>query len=389
MDIQDNTSNGIPMNMGGASEIDVTSGGGEVIDPKQIAAEISTQPTEDLSKTSAEGDNTPPQEGEPLQIIDKTKDLEDDEDKEPKPTEDPAPSQKTKESNTDSGEAETFKILGSHFSEEGILEGYTDEMENTPEAFQELITKTVEKQVENYKNSFENPMTKQFLEYIENGGQPGQFMELMSGPDYSKITVEAVEDNDTTAKQVLRDYFTKQGEDPAEIEETIEAFEDAGHLEKRAKSALGKLQAIQGKEREQALEDQKAAKIKQAENVEKYVSDLKTTIDSKDSIGDFAINKKTKSEFFDYITKPDPKTGQTKLYMDSQDPEKQLMMSFYYFNNFNFDKLSKKAKSEANKDLAAKLSNFTDPSNKQTSRKTTPVDKTGGDNLAALKAIFK
>jgi len=57
-----------------------------------------------------------------------------------------------------------------------------EEMENTPEAFQAMIEKTVEKKVSDYKDSLNTPVAKQFLEYVENGGDPGQFFQLVSAP---------------------------------------------------------------------------------------------------------------------------------------------------------------------------------------------------------------
>ena len=261
-------------------------------------------------------------------------------------------------------------------------------MENTPEAFESMITKTVEKQVEEYKNSFENPLSKQFLDFIEDGGDPGSFMQLVSGPDYSQVTTDAVGDNEGVQKQILRAYYTEQGEDSADIEDTIQAFEDSGHLEKKAQTALGKLQTLQDTKRKEGLQAQRDAKADQATKIQEYIGTLKTDIQGRDEIAGFNLSKKGKSDFFDYITKADSKTGQTKLHMDSQDPEKQLKMSFFYYNNFKFDKLEKQVKSKTTKNLAEMLGRHTDPSQKQTTRKQTPAQESGANNFGAMKKLF-
>ena len=394
-EIKDNMSNdngGIPMSMGGASEIDVSTGGGEVIDPRALATQISEQNTDELSETTIGGDETLPVEEDGLQIkkddTTNTDPLDEEEDEKPEGEEaKPAdkPEGKVKE---EAGEAETFKVLGSYFHEEGILEGYEEEMENTPEAFESMITKTVDKRVEEYKDSITNPLSKQFLDFIEDGGDPGSFMQLVSGPDYSQVSTQNVEENDAVQKQILRAYYTEQGEDTADIEDTIQAFEDSGHLEKKAQNALGKLQTLQEGKRKEVLQEQRDAKAAQGVKIQEYISNLETDIKGRDEIAGFNLTKKAKSDFFDYITKADPKTGQTKLHADSQDAEKQLMMSFFYYNNFKFDKLAKKVKSNTTKNLAEMLGRHTDPSQKQTTRKQTPAHESGTSNLGALKAVF-
>tara|TARA_R110000765_G_scaffold93781_3_gene176762 strand:- start:12910 stop:14085 length:1176 start_codon:yes stop_codon:yes gene_type:complete len=382
-----NTNGGISMSMGGASEIDVSTGGGDVIDPRALASQISEQEPDDLSDTSIEGDTSIPTEADELQIITDdttTTDSADTEDEKPAKEEKAKPAPST----VDNEETETFKVLGSYFHEEGILEGYEEGMENTPEAFESMITKTVEKQVEEYKNSFENPLSKQFLDFIEDGGDPGSFMQLVSGPDYSQVTTDAVGDNEGVQKQILRAYYTEQGEDSADIEDTIQAFEDSGHLEKKAQTALGKLQTLQDTKRKEGLQAQRDAKADQATKIQEYIGTLKTDIQGRDEIAGFNLSKKGKSDFFDYITKADSKTGQTKLHMDSQDPEKQLKMSFFYYNNFKFDKLEKQVKSKTTKNLAEMLGRHTDPSQKQTTRKQTPAQESGANNFGAMKKLF-
>lgn len=376
---------------GNAEELDLTGGGGEVIDPKQVAEEA----TGEIEDKRSKKDNSS------LNIIDETGKEEEDEDEEEESEEsedgsdDPSDSLDNDDSNDDNSsdddESGTFQTIGKHFADEGLLEGYEEDMEDTPEAFQSMIEKTIEKGVEDYKNSFANPLSKQFLDYIENGGDPGQFMNMVSGPDYTKIDPDRVADSEAMQKQLLRDQLAAQGEDQNEIEDIIEAFENSGQLEKQANRALGKLQKSQVKQREDAIEAQKqqAADIKK-KNQER-LEELETTINSAEEIGGFNLTKKSKKQFYDYMTKIDPKTGKTKLMADSQNEDKQLLMAYLYFNDFKFDKLEKKIASKETKSLAEKLGRHTDTSARGKAKRRTkaPANDKGSTNMSILKKALK
>lgn len=374
---------------GNAEELDLTGGGGEVIDPKQVAEEAAGEIEDKRSK----------KEDDSLKIIDETG-KDDDEEEESSSEEKEEESQEEEDNSTtnsgkdeddDEDESGTFQTLGKHFAEEGLLEGYDEEMEDTPEAFQSMIEKTIEKGVEDYKNSFANPLSKQFLDYIENGGDPSQFMSMVSGPDYSKIDPDRVADSEAMQKQLLRDQLAAQGEDQNEIEDIIEAFENSGQLEKQANRALTKLQKSQEKQRLDAIEAQKqqAADIKK-KNQER-LEELEGSINSAEEIGGFTLTKKAKKDFFNYMTKIDPKTGKTKLMADSENEDKQLLMAYLYFNDFKFDKLEKKIASKETKSLAEKLGRHTDSSLRGKSKRKTkaPANDKGSTNMSILKKALK
>ena len=231
-------------NMKGAQELDLTAAAGEVIDPKTVAQAITDSaaaedtPEPGMLMDSAAEIMLGEEKETGLQIIDDTK-------KEKKKEDNSIENEDKKVIPTGDGEPETFKVLAQHFSEEGILDGFDEEMENTPEAFQEMVETTVQKGINDYKENFVNPLSQQFLEFIENNGDPGQFMSLVNGPDYQNISTDSLDSSEGMQKQVLRALYAEQGETPEDIEDTIQAFEDAGNLERRSKVALGKLQKMQ------------------------------------------------------------------------------------------------------------------------------------------------
>ena len=381
---------------GGVSEANISNGGGEIIDPRAMAGDAAEAAAENF-----ELENEEPAEVEkaPLEIIDETKEpvkeeevVEEEEEAEEIDVPDKeAKEEKVVDTNTDDEEEyETFKVLGKHFSDEGILDGFDEEMENTPEALQSMVSKTVEKGIEEYKDSFKHPMAKQFLDYLEDGGDPGKFVNAVSGPDYNSLTPESIDGDTTIQKQLLRDLHSAAGETAEDIEELITAFEDSGQLTKRSSIALGKLQKTQNDKIRQTAESQKAQRAEQIQKNQQMLSDLKDTINDSDEIGGFPLTKKIKNDFYKYITEVDAKTGKTGLSSDSADPKNQLLMSYLYFNKFDVNKLDKKNKTKATKSLEEKLGRYSDGSVKQKARRRSKVVKSepGQLNLGPLKKQF-
>jgi hypothetical protein len=368
---------------GTATEVDIESEA-VVIDPSKVAAAVAAEDNHDLDNM----DNMDTGIIDDTKKDDKKDELEDDEDLE-------APEGKKGEEKEEEVEEEKegglFKDVAKHFYDEGLFSDFDEEMEDSPEAFQEMIEKTVEKKIADYKDSFQNPTSKQFLEYIENGGDPSQFIQATSGIDYSKIDEEGVSDDIDSQKQILRNWYSDQGEDPQDAEDMIQAFEDSGHLEKRSLTGLKKLKKKQEAAKEELVEKQKVQAQSRRDDNQKILTKLKDDIDSSDDIGGFPVNKKQKNDFYDYITKVNPKTGKTGLMADSSDEKNQMLMSYLYFNKFNFSKLEKKAKTKETRNLEATLGRYSDGSAKQKSRQRTKTDKSdpGKLNLGVMKKLFK
>lgn len=378
--LDDNFEAFVPSGDGAPAELDLSSSG-NVIDPKSLANEAAqaaanNKELEDEAKRA------------PLEIINETNKPQPDSDEEDEEEEEEV--KPVGRSNSNEDEYQTFKVLGKHFADEGILDGYEEDMENTPEALQSMVSKTIEKGIEKYKESFKHPMAKQFLDFLENGGDPSNFVQMVSGPDYNSIDSDDIEGNTSIQKQLLRDQLAASGESQEDIEDMIESFEDAGLLHKRSVSALKKLQQAQIEKQKAVVESQKKAREEQIKKNQQILNDLKERIEKTDEIGGFQLTKKSKSDFYSYITEVDPKTGKTGLMADSSDPNNQLLMSYLYFNKFNFDKLGKNSKTEAAKSLQEKLGRFTDNSAKQKANRQTRAVKhePGTLNLGPMKKLF-
>ena len=69
---------------------------------------------------------------------------------------------------------------------------------------------------------------------------------------------------------------------------------------------------------------------------------LRNTVNQIEEIQGFKLDKRTRDDFYNYMTQP-TKSGMTRLQEDAQDYEKQLVMAFMYYTNFNAEDMQKRA----------------------------------------------
>jgi len=158
-----------------------------------------------------------------------------------------------------SEEGSNLKVFASWLGEKGLVDYDEETFEDSEDGLKKLMSSTVEREVENYKNSLPDDVHK-LVEFVEAGGNPKDFINAY----YNEVTWSDFEiDTDTTQKIVLREYLKAQGEDIEEIEETLDTYEVSGILEKKAKSALSKLQNYEKGYQEQLVESQKKYEAEQ------------------------------------------------------------------------------------------------------------------------------
>ena len=81
---------------------------------------------------------------------------------------------------------------------------------------------------------------------------------------------------------------------------------------------------------------------------------LRQTINSIEEIQGFKMDKRTKDDFFNYMTQP-TRNGMTRLQEDAQDYDKQLVMAFMYYTNFNSEDLQRRATTDVSDKLSKAL----------------------------------
>tara|TARA_R110001592_G_scaffold5517_3_gene30374 strand:- start:44619 stop:45785 length:1167 start_codon:yes stop_codon:yes gene_type:complete len=285
----------------------------------------------------------------------------------------------TAETKQGEDEVSQLGVLAKHLREEGVVEFDDEEFEDSEEGLVNVVKNQIKKGVDDYKEGLD-PLAKQFLEYIEDGGDPQHFTKAYSTVDFSRITPENLKSRKELQKQLVAELMRKQGYEHGEILEEIQDLVSANVIAKRAARSLKKLQGIQNKDRADLLKQQKDANLKKEEEQSSFLSNLRNDIDGRENIAGFPISKKQKKAFYEYITKTDRKTGKTKLIADSEnDKDSQLKMAWLYFNDFDFSKVEKKARTKATSNLRASLERAGNVSSRKLKSKTRT--KSSGDDL--------
>ena len=284
-------------------------------------------------------------------------------------------------------EESSLKVFASWLGEKGLVDYDEETFEDSEEGLKKLMSSTVEKEVEKYKQSLPEDVHK-LVEFVEAGGDPKQFMDLYYNQS-SWADFKLEDENDH--KVVLKEYLKAQGEDEEEINETLDTYEVSGILEKKAKTALTKLQNAEKSYQEQLVEVQKKYDAEQRELAKRQYEDFKAKLYAKEEIQGFKLTPKMKDNLWDFIMKPD-KTGKTGLQKHNETNENaQFMYAYLAMNDWDLSKLEKQVKNKVNSELASKLSNFKDGRSKLKSGQSDSFssERSSGNFSAFRQALDK
>ena len=230
-----------------------------------------------------------------------------------------------------------YQILMEDLVEKGVL--FADEEKEydiTEEGVEELLEDTVNARINSLFE--ENEELAMLYDVVQNGGSIQDVMEIYGEVNYSELDMS----DEGTQEQVVIDYYLAKGLSEDRISRLIESSKDDGSfgLEvEEAYSALVNSQRAQVQEYLNSLEEQK---IQQEEYVMEQLAELRYNIDTIDEIHGFKLDKRTKDDFFKYMSQP-TKTGLTQLQLDAQNQDAQLAMAFLYYTNFNSKDLERRA----------------------------------------------
>ena len=248
-------------------------------------------------------------------------------------------------------EESDIKIIGQHFAEKGVLVGFNAELDDE-DAFEDAINTTVEARVKEYKDSIPEE-ARYYLEYLEQGGDPRNYAEMMARPDYSKMDIK----DEANQKRVLRDYLSIATRlTPDQIERKIERYIEKDSLDSEAAEALEELKYAQEQEREQLIKSQREQQEAQVKAYESYKENLKKNIESRKDIRGFTVSEAQKKQLYDHMIKPVTKDGKTQLMLNSEkDPDIMLKYAFLDMIGWDIEKLSKYVETKITKGLKDKL----------------------------------
>ena len=274
------------------------------------------------------------------------------------------------EESVEDSEVSQISVLANYLKEEGIIDFNEEEFEDTEEGFQGLIQNEIKKGISQYKTDLD-PLAQEFIEYIEKGGNPQNFVRATSDVDFSKISDDQIKGKESIQKQLVAEFMRREGYTQDEIMADISDFVDSGIIERRASQSLIKLKRIQETQRKKLITDQETKAEEKEKEYSTFLGSLKDDIESREEIAGFPITTRQKKDFYEYITKANRKTGKTRLVTDSEgDKDSQLKMAWLYYNNFDFSKIEKKARTKAASSLRANLERASGVSTKKLKSKT-------------------
>jgi hypothetical protein len=230
-----------------------------------------------------------------------------------------------------------YQILMEDLVEKGVLFADEDkEYDVSEDGIQELLEDTVNARLA--ATFQENEELAMLYDVVQNGGSIQDVMQIYGEVNYSDLDMSDAD----TQEQVVIDYYTAKGLSEDKITRLIATSKDDGSFAgevQEAYSALVNSQKAQMQEYLNSLEERKA---QEEEYAREQMVTLRQTVNSIEEIQGFKLDKRTRDDFFNYMTQP-TKNGMTRLQEDAQDYEKQLVMAFMYYTNFNAEDMQKRA----------------------------------------------
>lgn len=252
-----------------------------------------------------------------------------------------------------------YDVLSKTLIDEGVLEE-TEDLKDTPESFSEVVTKTVDKRVDDYIAEIPDEY-RNIIDFMRNGGSANEYLQSKATIDYSNLNLkdEGIQ-NALVAEILKQENYTED-----EIKEKLLDYKDLDRLEKEAKRA-SKVFAKQQDDRVKAYDKSIIKATKDQEKAEEAeIEELGKTIDSLKEIAGFKLNKKRKDDFKKYLFDVDNQ-GETAASRASKLPENRIKLYFMDFVGYKFDDLEKAATTKKTNDFSKLLSRYKDTQTKTT-----------------------
>jgi hypothetical protein len=242
-----------------------------------------------------------------------------------------------------------YQILMEDLVEKGVLFATEDkEYDTSEEGIEELLEDTVNARVGSLFE--ENEELAMLYDVVQNGGSIQDVMEIYGEVNYNELDM-----NDPgTQEQVVIDYYTAKGISEDRIARLIDSSKDDGSFADEVQEAYFALVNSQRAQMQEYLEGLEQRKVDEEEYAIEQMVTLRQTINNIEEIQGFKMDKRTKDDFFNYMTQP-TRNGMTRLQEDAQDYEKQLVMAFMYYTNFNSEDLRKTATTNVSDKLSKAL----------------------------------
>ena len=230
-----------------------------------------------------------------------------------------------------------YQILMEDLVERGVL--YADEEKEydiNEDGIEELLDDTVNARLA--ATFQENEELAMLYDVVQNGGTIQDVMQIYGEVNYSELDMTDA----GTQEQVVIDYYTAKGLSEDKIARLIDSSKDDGTFGNEVQEAYTALVNYQRTQMQEYLQSLEERNIEEQEYIQEQMITLRQTINNIEEIQGFKMDKRTRDDFFNYMTQP-TKSGMTRLQEDAQDYEKQLVMAFMYYTNFNSEDLERRA----------------------------------------------
>jgi len=293
------------------------------------------------------------------------------------------------DSDNEAGENEetsAFKEFTKNLYQKGVLDfdDSDEDFDDSEEGIEKLVNKTVGNRITKWVNDLPADYSK-FLEFVQSGGKPKDFLNVYYG-NHSWESFDIEDEN----KQALavEESLRLSGEDEDEIRDMVDEWRDNGTLEKRAKSALVKLQKNEAIQKQEIVEIQKQQAVKQKEAQKQYWDGFKNDLFSRENIKGFKLTPKLKEKLWDHMTAIDRSTGKT-AYQNSIDNnnEASLLFALQSMLDFDISKLEKQVETKVSNKFGKMLKNYSKTSKEKISGGSTYGNEDGSNPFAAFRKI--
>jgi hypothetical protein len=238
------------------------------------------------------------------------------------------------DADSDEPEEDDFNFIEA-LAQEGIID-LSDEdkdVEKDLEWFsnkaKEKLQKDVDSAIAEYKDTLPETI-KDLLNNYEEGVSLDKLLTIEKSIfEVSKINIDDLEENETLQKKVITNFLKSQGESDEDIRETLNDYEDAGLLKKQALRVHPKLVQAETAKKEQLVQAEKQKAVEQKEQYNKWLVDIKSTIDAKkEIIPGIELTDKQKKDLYAGITKVD-KNGENEIVkFRKQNPDFDLQVAY-------------------------------------------------------------
>lgn len=242
-----------------------------------------------------------------------------------------------------------YQILMEDLVEKGVLFADEDkEYDASEDGIEELLEDTVNARVGSLFE--ENEDLAMLYDVVQNGGSIQDVMQIYGEVNYSELDMS----DPGTQEQVVIDYYTSKGISEDRIARLIDSSKDDGTFGNEIQEAYSALVNSQRSQMQEYLNSLEQNKIDEQEYAMEQMVTLRQTINNIEEIQGFKMDKRTRDDFFSYMTQP-TRNGMTRLQEDAQDYEKQLVMAFMYYTNFNSEDMQRRATTSVSDKLSRAL----------------------------------